>query len=117
LDDLGVLGDIFWIQPEDKKVFREVLFTVKMTVESQAAELLTEARQIRDRFRSLDDRARRQMLGGEMNTRLAEITDRLRELTELAGIPGSVLRDAAAGVEEIHAEIIRECLDMDAEMV
>jgi len=117
LEDLGVLGDIFWIQPEDKKVFCEVLFTVKMTVESQAAELLTEARQIRDRFRSLDDRARRQILGGEMNTRLAEIADRLRELRELAGVPGSVLRDAATGVEEIHAEIIRACLDMDAEMV
>ncbi len=113
LEDLDVLGDIFWLQPEDKRVFREVLFTVKMAVESQAAELLKEARQIRDRFRSLDDRARKQVLGGEMNTRLAEIADRLRELRELAGVPGSVLTDAAAGVEEVHAEIIRECLDLD----
>lgn len=115
--DLAVLGDVFWIRPEDKKVFDEILFTVKMSVEVQAAELVKEAVQIKNRFNSLDDKARKQVLGGEMNTRLAEIEDRLRELRELAGMPNPVLEEAAGKTEEIHALIIKECLGLEAKMV
>jgi len=117
IEDLNVLGDIFWIKPPDKKLFGEILYTVKLTLEVQAAELLKEARQIAERFASFDDRARRQVLGGEMNTRLAEIEDRLRELKGLSGIPSSVLTDALKKVEEIHASIIKDCLGLDAKLV
>ncbi|PKM80633.1 MAG: ATPase [Firmicutes bacterium HGW-Firmicutes-14] len=117
MEDLSVLEDILWIQPADKKVLGEIMFTVRLTVEVQAAELLKEAVQIRDKFRTLDNRARKQALGGEMNSRLTEIEDRLRELRELAGVPSTVLTDAAKKVEEIHAEIIRECLGHGEKLV
>ncbi len=117
LMDLDVLGHLFWIQPADKKVFGEVLFTVKLAVETQAAELLKEARQIQQKFESLDDRARRQILGGEMNARLTETEDRLRELKELSAAPGSALTAALEQVEEIHAAIIKDCLGLDAKPV
>ncbi len=117
IEDLNVLRDIFWIQPADKKVFEEILYTVKLTVEVQAAELLKEARQIRAKFESLDDRGRKQAMGGEINARLVEIEDRLRELKELSGVPSSVLADAAKRVEEIHAAIIKECLGLEARTI
>jgi len=117
VEDLNALRDIFWIQPADKKVFEEILYTVKLTVEVQAAELLKEAQQIRAKFESLDDRARKQAMGGEMNARLVEIEDRLRELKDLSDIPSSVLTDAAKRVEEIHAAIIKDCLGLEAKMI
>ncbi|MHB9096126.1 MAG: AAA family ATPase, partial [Eubacteriales bacterium] len=94
IEDLAVLGDIFWLEAGDRKKFREILFTVKLTVEVQAAELLKEAQRILEKFESLDDRARRQVLGGETNARLTEIENRFCELKELSGVPSAVLTDA-----------------------
>jgi len=87
LEDLQVLQDIFWARPRDKKVFGEVLYTVKLTVEVQASELLKEAMQIKHKFETLEDEARRQVLGGELNKRLAEIENRLSELKLVTGVP------------------------------
>lgn len=117
LDDLKVLQDVFWVRPQDKKVFGEILYTVKLTVEVQASELLKEAMQIKRKFETLEDEARRQVLGGELNKRLAEIENRLGELKSVAGVPSAVLTDAAKKVEEVHAEIITECLGLDAGLV
>lgn len=117
LEDLDVLGDIFWIQPSDKKKFGEALFTVKVTVEVQAAEFLKEAQQIRRKFEQMDDRERRQVLGGEINARLTEIENSLTELKELAGVPSAVLTDACKKVEEIHAAIIKACLGTETKLV
>ena len=114
LEDLQVLQDIFWARPRDKKVFGEVLYTVKLTVEVQASELLKEAMQIKHKFETLEDEARRQVLGGELNKRLAEIENRLSELKLVTGVPSTVLADAAKKVEVIHSEIIRDCLGLGA---
>jgi MoxR-like ATPase len=112
LEELDVLRDIFWIKPADKKVVGEVLYTVKLTIEVQAAEILKEAQQIWEKFVSLDDKGRKQVLGGEINVRLVQIEDRLRELKEIAGIPGKVLTEAAKKVDEIHSAVIEECLGL-----
>lgn len=117
LEDLSALVNIFWIQPTDKKVFGKILYTVKLTVEVQASELLKEALQIMSKFQSFDDRARKQVLGGEVNIRLTEIENRLRELIELSGIPGRVLNEVSKKVEEIHSTIIKECLALEAKLV
>lgn len=117
IQDLDVLGDIFWIKPEDKKALQEAIFTVKLTVEVQASELLKEAQQIRQKFENLDDRVRKHMLGSEINTRLTEIEERLAGLRELSGVPSAVVADAIKKVEEIHAGIIKECLGLDAKLV
>lgn len=117
LEDLQVLRDIFWLQPQDKKVFGDILYTVKLTVEVQASELLKEALQIKRKFETLEDKARRPVLGGELNLRLTEIENRLGELKAVAGVPSAVLADAAARVEEIHAEIIQACLGLNAKLV
>ncbi|MDT3700448.1 MAG: MoxR family ATPase [Thermincola sp.] len=116
LEDLQVLQDIFWVQPQDKKVFQEILRTVKLTFEVQAAELLKEAAQIKYNFESLEDQARLQLLGGEMNKRLTDIENRLWELNAVAGVPSAVLAEAAKKVELIHTEIITNCLGVDALM-
>jgi len=117
LQDLNVLADIFWIRPEDKKVLTEAIFTVKISVEAQASELLKEAEQIKHKFETLDDRVRKHILGGEINTRLTEIGERLAGLRELSGVPSAVVLDALKKVEEIQAGIIRECLGLDAKLV
>ncbi len=113
IEDLNALSHIFWMQSGDKKTFSDILFTVKLTVEVQASELLKEARQIMSRFAAFDDRARRQVLGGEVNIRLTEIENRLNELGEISGVPSAVVQDALDQVREIHATIIRECLDIE----
>ena len=117
LEDLKVLRDIFWLKPQDKKVFGGILYTVKLTVEVQASELLKEAMQIKRKFETLEDKARMQVLGGELNKRLTEIENRLSELKAVAGVPSAVLADAAQKAEEIHANIIRECLGSGASLV
>lgn len=117
VQDLNVLEDIFWIKPEDKKVLAEAVFTVKISVEDQASELLKEARQIKHKFETLDDRVRKHILGGEINTRLTEIEERLVGLRELSSVPSAVVMDALKKVEEIHAWIIRDCLGLDAKLV
>lgn len=117
IQDLNALGDILWIQPADRKTCSEVLFTVKLTVEVQAAEFLKEAQQIRQKFASYDDRLRKHFLGGEMNARLTEIGEKLEELRELAGVPSAVLADAAKKVAEIQDAIIKECLGQDAKFI
>lgn len=117
LEDLQVLRDIFWLRSQDKKVFGDILYTVKLTVEVQASELLKEALQIKRKFETLEDTARTQVLGGELNKRLTEIENRLSELKAVAGVPGAVLTDAARKVEEVHADIIRECLGCDTSLV
>lgn len=117
IEDLKVLGNIFWIQPNDRKTFNDVLFTVKLTVEVQASELLKEAQQIMSKFASFDDRARRQVLGGEVNSRLTELENRLSDLKSISGVPSPVVTDALKKVQDIHASIIRDCLALEEQLV
>lgn len=117
IEDLNVLGHIFWIQPGDRKTFSDALFTVKLTVEVQASELLKEAQQIMSKFLTLDDRARRQVLGGEVNMRLTQLENRLNDLKSISGVPSPVVTDAVKKVQDIHASIIRDCLALEEKLV
>lgn len=117
VEDLRVLEDIFWLQPADKKILGEIMYTVRLAVEAQVAELLQEAENIKAGFQSLDDRARQQALGGEANIRLTEIADRLRVLQELAVSPNAALTQASRQVEKIHGEIIKACLGPEANLI
>lgn len=117
IEDLNVLGNIFWIQPNDRKSFNDALFTVKLTVEVQASEILKEAQQIMSRFLTFDDRARRQVLGGEVNIKLTELENRLSDLKAISGVPSPVVTDALKKVQDIHASIIRDCLALEEKLV
>lgn len=118
-DDLRVLEHVLWMRPEDRRVFREKLYTVNLSFEKRARELLTEAIQIKKRMDELEDRLRRRALGGEVNLRLTEIVGELKELQEFAVVEGAdrtALAENSALVEEIHADIIRMCLGVGGDL-
>lgn len=116
--DLRVLEHVLWMRHEDRAVFREKLYTVNLSFNKRTRELLTEAMQIKERVEGLDDRLRRQALGGEVNLRLTQIVTELKELQEFAAAEGadqSPVAENLAQVQEIHAAIIRGCLGMAAD--
>lgn len=114
--DLRVLEHVLWMRPEDRRIFREKLYTVNLTFDRRAQELLAEAIQIKNRMDGLEDKLRRQALGGEINLRLTEIAGELRELQDFAAAEGAdrtAVVENMARVQEIHANIIKMCLGMD----
>lgn len=116
--DLRVLEHVLWIRPEDRRIFKEKLYTVNLAPDKRAQELLAEAMQIKSRMDGLEDRLRRQALGGEMNLRLTEIAAALRELQEFAAAEGAdhaPVAEKLARVQEIHADMIKGCLGMAAD--
>lgn len=117
--DLRVLEHMLWMRPEDRRIFREKLYTVNLSFEKRARELLAEAMQIKQRMDGLEDRLRRQALGGEVNLRLTEIAGELKELREFAAVEGAdstALAENSAAVEEIHADIIKMCLGVGGDL-
>lgn len=118
--DLRVLEHVLWLRPEDRRVFGEKLYTVNLSFDRRAKELLAEAMQIKNRLDGLEDRLRRQVLGGEVNFRLTEIAGELRALQEYAASEGAdhaAVTENLARVQEIHAGIIKMCLGMEADFI
>ena len=116
--DLRVLEHMLWMRPEDRRIFKEKLYTVNLAMDKRSRELLAEALQIKNRMEGMEDRLRRQALGGEVNLRLTEIAAELRELQEFAAAEGADQAPVAedlAQVQHIHASIIRGCLGMAAD--
>lgn len=117
IEDLNALANVFWNRPEDKKILRNILTGVTVTIEVQATELVREAQQILVKFYTFNDHARRQVLGGELNLRLTEIENRLSQIRGLSGIPSPVINEAIKKVEDIHNRILGECLELEAKLV
>ena len=113
VEDLDILQFLYCQRPDEIHLIREQLLEASSSVDKKAGKLLGEARQIKMRILGTEVRGRRLALAGELNLRLTEINEELKQLIFLGTEDAlhSESADAAlVEVEEIQQQIIGNCL-------